>query len=329
MKSGIVPFHEIIEHIKDATGIKNLRPSYDMVRRFIFKVEEDIGAGGMMIRKKKTYTLDTNYSGKFIVLPEDFVREYFLGSLTNLDIVGNILTLTCEMQDLESIDLDYVGFILDNEGNPFTNRNSLEAIIQYFLYRTYSAKLYLNQKGVSHRLYKDYQAEYEDEVLNARGKIVYPSEEEYRTIGQTLKMSTIELIAQENCETGIFEELIVCDETVSVGTPEPETTLVYYWQYDSLTADITDIQALTQDTLEAKDSDTIAIFTEGKSIEYSAVGRIAFAIQVSTEDQYKIYDLLDNDITAQFNTNYDSTLEIMGYISIDNVAHGTVLFKIK
>lgn len=323
MQSGIVPFNEILESIKDATGIRNLSPYIDKIRRFIFKVEEDIGSGGMMIRKQKKYVLGTDYDGKFLQLPDDFIREYYLGSLTYQEIKGRILYLKSCFQNKQNIILNYIGFILDNDGNPFTTRNRLEAHVLYFKYRTYNANLFLNKKGSNRQLAYIYKQEYEDEKLNARGKDVMPSEEEYKEIGRILHLSTIELIQSDNCPIVIdckTEEEI----TTTISAPG-----IYSWQYDDLLTDITDAENITQEILNTKDFNDAIDFADGKMMNYTNIGRIGFAIQQSENNQYKIYDILNNDITNIFDKYYNEDMKTDFFVSKEYIVHSSVYIKIE
>lgn len=194
MISGIVYFEEIVENIKDITGIENMMPLYDKVRRFIFNAERDIAAGGLIVRKKRKYSIgDGFYDGRNIIMPYDFIGEYSYGDLSAGVLNGNILTLYCKGAD--NIELTYLGFLLDDNGNPFTTRNHLEAVVLYARHRLYSAKVFM--KEGSHGLYREWKQEYFDEVMAARGNDAFPTEEEWEAIGRTLNGGAFE--AYTNC----------------------------------------------------------------------------------------------------------------------------------
>jgi hypothetical protein len=208
MVSGIVYFDEIIENIKDVTGIDNMRPLYSRIRRFCYNCEIDIGAGGVVVLKKKEYQVgDGFYDGKTLRLPNDFVSEWTYGSLTNGVVQGNVFKLYNVGPD--KIDFKYLGFLLDEEGNPFTTRNRLPAIVAYSVYRLYSSKYFI---GTGNRnQYMGYQIEYEDAVLMARGNDAFPSEEDWNALG-AIRLG------------GTFEAMTDCGmKMICFGTEDPST----------------------------------------------------------------------------------------------------------
>lgn len=194
MLSGIVLFDEVIESIKDATGIENMRPLYDRVRRFIFTVENDIGPGGVIVVKNRQYNKnDGMYDGKTLVLPMDFMHESGYGALTDGRVYGNIYQLYNDGPD--QIDFRYLGYALDEFGNPFTTRNRLDAVVAYAVYRLYSSRVFTKQGSAN--MYKMYQQEYYDAVLQARGNDAFPTEEEWSELGATKNGGAFEAIT--NC----------------------------------------------------------------------------------------------------------------------------------
>lgn len=206
MLSGLVYFEEIVENVKDATGLENLRPHYDRLRRSIFNAERQIGAGGLIIRKKKQMTKgDGFYDGRTIVMPADFIQEYSYGDLSAGSLNGNILSLACDGPD--EIDLYYMGFLLDNYGNPVTTRNHMDAVVAYCVYRLYSPRVFLG-KG-SANIYQMYFEEYKDECHGARGLDAFPTEEEWSQIGLTMNGGAFE--AFTNC--GLNTILSDCNDT--------------------------------------------------------------------------------------------------------------------
>jgi hypothetical protein len=206
MISGVVYFDEIVEHIKDATDIQNTMPLYDRFRRFIFHIEREIGAGGLIVRKKKQFTKgDGWYDGKNIVLPTDFIGENTMFEFSAGVINGNVVSLYNEGP--EEIDIRYMGFLLDNNGNPITTRNHLVAVIAYSVYRLYSSKVFHGNGNLN--LYHTYRQEYYDAVAEARGEDAWPTEEQWSNIGRTLN-------------GGTFEAMTDCGfKTIPYGTEDP------------------------------------------------------------------------------------------------------------
>lgn len=206
MVSGIVYFDEIIENIKDATGIENMRPLYSRIRRFCYNCEGDIGAGGVIVLKKKEYEIgDGFYDGKSLILPEDFVSEHSYNALSNGILQGNLFRLYEE--GAAKVDFKYLGFLMDEEGNPFTTRNRLDAIVQYSVWRLYSSRYFLGEGNRNQN--RDYEQSYKDAIMEARGLDAFPSEEDWNILGAIRLGGAIE--AMTDCGM----------RTLGLGTQDP------------------------------------------------------------------------------------------------------------
>lgn len=198
MRSGIVHFDQIVEEISDYTGIENLRPLYPRIRRFVFKVEQDIGPGSLMVVKKKNFTKnDGFYDGKRLILPQDFLSEWSHGALSNGSIFGNVFELYENGPD--EIEFKYLGLLVDAQGNPFTTYNRLETVAKYAQYRLYGNRYFMG-KG-SQQQYLLYKQEYDNSVMEARGNDVFPTEEEFNELGTILRGGTFEALTDCGMKT--------------------------------------------------------------------------------------------------------------------------------
>jgi hypothetical protein len=207
MISGIVPFEEIVESIKDVTGYENMRPLHDKIRRFIFKAEEDIGAGGLVIRKKKQYTIgDGFYDGTTIIMPDDFIGEYSYKALSSGVINGRVLTLNC-YPGPEELDMYYMGFLLDDKGNPFTTRNHLDAIVAFSVFRLYSSRYFLGKGNINQ--YREYKTEFNDFVMAARGNDAFPTEEQWEEIGKIMHGGMFQALSDCGVSTICSENTLI------------------------------------------------------------------------------------------------------------------------
>ena len=80
MYSNLVPFENIIDAIKDETGISNLRNLYPHVRRLLHRAQGEIGYGGSLIMKRIKYSVsDETLKDNKIRLPEDFISIEAIG----------------------------------------------------------------------------------------------------------------------------------------------------------------------------------------------------------------------------------------------------------
>jgi len=189
MISGIVYFSEIVELIGDLTGIENLEPLYPKLRRFILLAEKDISASGLIVRKEKTYTLgDGSYDGTYLKLPQDFIGEYSYADLDTVEFRGDKLQIIYDdLKNVETIDLSYMGILLDSEGNPITTHNHLQAVVNFCMWRLYTPLAFLNKREGSMQKLDYWKREYEDECMSARANDAWPTEKQWEEIGQTLR----------------------------------------------------------------------------------------------------------------------------------------------
>jgi hypothetical protein len=105
---------------------------------------------------------------------------------------------------------------------------------------------------------------------------------------------------------------------------------VYYWQEPNTTIVRNDIIANVNASgyIQTKTSDTIANFNIGKTINYTSIGIISFAITNSlSNDNYKIYDILNNDITESFTRTYFENKTIL-FTSNNIYSYGDVFVKL-
>jgi len=230
MTSGIVYFEEIVENIKDATGYGNLRPYYNRIKRFIFNVENEIGYGGVVVLKKKEYTKgDQLYDGNRLIVPFDFLSEWSAGDLSLGVVQGNVLQLYDNGPD--KLDFKYLGFLLDENGNPFTTRNRLNAVVAYAVYRLYSQQVFM-RKGAANQ-YQMYREEYFDRVLEARGDDAFPTEEQWNQLGAIKNGGAFE--AMTNCGMRTIYQGVYDPSVLNTDGAQEELTCVTFIEAISTT----------------------------------------------------------------------------------------------
>lgn len=101
---------------------------------------------------------------------------------------------------------------------------------------------------------------------------------------------------------------------------------IYYWQNDSLSL-ITPVIS-TLDFFNDKEFDSKLNFQNGKSISFSLIGQINFAIFKSDNSDFEIKDILGNVINSQFNKIFNSTYNVTIFTSKNIFSHGDINFKI-
>lgn len=107
---------------------------------------------------------------------------------------------------------------------------------------------------------------------------------------------------------------------------------IYYWQEDNYLTLNNDILLLLNNInfFNNKQNDTFINFKLGKNIDYLNIGKLCFAIiPSSVNDNYKIYDFLENDITHMFTKSFNTILNCTLYVSDNNYTLSNIKIKIK
>ena len=336
-----MPFETILEGIKDDTGITNLRNYLPKIRRLIYRAEKDLGFGGTAILKKIKYKTE---DGSIVVtetasqtiykvrLPEDIISIHEVGSCHeglcpgSYNIQGRYLFL-CEPKD--EFSLVYYTLLCDGNGNPVVTENHAEAVVSgvsYWLYKP----LYRNQKG-SRNVFKDLEQYYFDRIGEAIGDDVMPNgPKEWSKLAGLFNMSSRDILLYSE-KTQCFDCLPEGDSSSGGGgTPgNPSNESVYYWQFDDLTTDISFAPNITQEFLDLQNFLPIQNFLSGYLVDYTTVGRIAFAISNTFEDAFAIYDALNVEITdIVFDKYFNTELNTQIYISKEYYTFSTIYFKL-
>ena len=332
MWSNLIPFEEIIQGVKDDTGIENLRNLYPKIRRLVYRCEKDLGFGGTAVLKKVLFSVENeliNTTGELwtIKIPEDLISIESVGSCkeglcpNDYIIQGNILFLCKKIKEFSLV---YYTLLCDGEGNPVITENHREAVISgvsYFLYKPY----WRSGKG-SERVFDRLERYYHDRLGEAKGDDVMPTtEKEWSKISSILHMSYRDIM--------IYDKVKGCVSCVPQGSvpqsTEVSSAVVYYWQFNNLSEDISFAPNINQNFLDLQDFASIQSFNNGYIVSYNKIGRIAFAIKNVSENQFKIYDIFGTEITTSvFDTFYDNTNNTQIYISKEYYSYGNIYFKI-
>ena len=113
---------------------------------------------------------------------------------------------------------------------------------------------------------------------------------------------------------------------------QPKVTKIYYWQEQSYLTTITDIIPLLTSTnyFTNKLFESCSNFENiGKTINYPYLGKICFYATESDNKNFIITDVLNNDVTDVFDTNYSSTLNNTLFVSKDFYTPSDIFFKFK
>jgi len=337
MYSEIIPWEEVVANIKDDTGLENLTNEYSKIVRSIYRTVRDIGFGGTVLLKRVKYEIIEDAASRRFKLPTDIIRIEEVGMChlgfcpNTYKIQGNYL-FVCD-DTITEFYLFYYSLLVDENGRPLITSNHLEAVVAGAVRLLYKPKAFMSEGNANLLAY--YEREYEDRVGEARGSDVMPTtEEEIKAISSVLNMSRKDFLIYDMynrnycCVTD--DAVILDDEGGDNGVTTPITRRVYYWQETNFAFSSVEALALTQEEIDLKSSSNLNVFQAGTTISYTTVGKIIFAIQPSTENQFRIFDTFNQDITdIVFDKVYNPTLEIDFYISKNIYAIGSVYYKIQ
>lgn len=325
MISGLVPFEEIAEAIKDETGITNLRPYYDKIKRLMFRAEREIGYGGAIVLKKIIY----KNVDKYFSFPPDFIELEGIG----IDCcpvwkdkfrptTDGIRFKTAQNKDVVLL---YWGVLCDGYGSPITTRNHQEAVTAYCIWKFYSPKIFLGTGNMNAN--QNYRQEYIIALGCARGDDAFPTLEEWNEIGLLSYSDRRALImkptaAYDYCSDDIKEK---CEELT------PGEMMVYFWQLDNVVDDIDTVIASLDGPsyLPQFPSTRYLDFEDGKIVNYTNIGRICFVIKETEDLNFTISDSLNNDVTDEFDTNYNAETKELLYVSKNHYSYSSIYFKFK
>jgi hypothetical protein len=105
---------------------------------------------------------------------------------------------------------------------------------------------------------------------------------------------------------------------------------VFFWQLDTPEETFGDvIPTINLPFLQTKPVEEFSEFEQGKIVTYTSIGRICFAITPTQVQDFLIQDSLNNDITDAFDIHYDSTLNLVLFVSKIVYSHSSIYFKFK
>ena len=112
----------------------------------------------------------------------------------------------------------------------------------------------------------------------------------------------------------------------------PKFEKIYYWQEENINNRYSDVLIDVDNPgyLTNKLNDTEPNFVIGKNIQYDYIGVICFLItDTLPTDDYRIYDILNNDVTNGFDTGYVNTMNSTLFVSTNIYSHNLMNLKIK
>lgn len=335
MISGIVPFEEIVQSVKDETGIENIRPFYEKIRRLIFRGEREIGYGGSVELMKKVFVIegvtssDPNF-GKYFKFPDNFIELEGIGQRC-CQVASCHYSLTAEgirfkKKQVKNVVVLFWGLQTDDNGYPIVTRNHEEAVIAFIVWKIYSQRIFLGIGNMNASL--DYKQNFYTECGSARGDDAFPTLEQWNALGR-LSYTDRRLLLDEPVHSYNY-----CDDSLGGDFPDTEEPLdqtsVYYWQLTNVSDRIEQvIPLLSLSYLATKPVKEYSKFENGVDVVYTSVGRPCFAIVDTNDVYYSIIDALGYDISHMFERYYDASIRTILYVADEIRTHSTIGYKFK
>lgn len=118
-----------------------------------------------------------------------------------------------------------------------------------------------------------------------------------------------------------------CDDDAN--NTNPDNFEFYSFQFDSLTNSISNTSLLTDSfLLDNGLKHTEDEILKGENFTFSKVGRYGFVVKDAKNNPYKIFDILNNEVTNDaFDTLYDSINSVFYYVSKEYVAPSVLYYK--
>jgi hypothetical protein len=328
MLSGLYSFSQILENVKQETGIANLRNEYAQIRQLIARAEYEINPyAGFLIRKKMIFHLGNgNFDGKKIKKPSDYVQLDKVGccedGLCSGSYYENIShVILCDNIKRDKIAFTYWGLQCDGDGNPITTYNHAEAVVAYIVWKLYSPKVFMGEGSAN--LAQAYKREFEDRCGESRGEDFFPTSESLIKMRQLASMTTKEmdaLFCEDYCSS--------CDCITTISDNEFMENKVWWWQMKTINEKITSDAQVTDAFLETKNQITLGQAISGFTYTYPYIGQIGFCIDNVAPNSIEIFDLLGHTMAGSLFSFYDVSKRRLIFVSKQYLSHSSIYFKL-
>lgn len=322
----IYSFDQIIEDVKTDTGLSNMRNLYPQVRQLVCRAAYEINPYGAFLIKKRMlfHKGNGNFNGKNIKLPADFV-SLDKNQLCRDGLCGNVVLQTeshivlCDNIQRDQVFFSYWAMNSDGNGNPMIAMNHKEAVVNFIIFKMYSAQVFNNNGSRGLRL--DYKQEWEDSCAAARGFDYFPSDKGMKNMRDVSIMNSSQLSAKYCADYNTYD---YCREMTD---------------QNILNEKIHSFQLQNNQEFEMEDLDRIidelsipyskSEFVQGVSISFPYVGKFGFVIEESEVDGFSLIDIIGNDVISTMTKEYDYENKRIIFVSEDYISPSTIFFKIK
>lgn len=319
-------FYDIVEGVKEETGITNLVNRYNEINRLIVRAERDINpyAGHFIVKTIRYKKGTVNFNGKHIRIPADLIEVLAVydkseHGRTKLEIRNheNSHILLCNDRINDTAVLRYWATQNDPEGHPYVPYTHYESVIKLIVWKFYSQRFYQNDGNLNAKLV--FQDDYERSVRAARGFDIFPTEENLENMRMLNKIPGYYEIICDDC----FCSCSVSDDN----SPIEDVRQVWFWQENSLSQQIFE-DDVDDEFLEDKVKISYSSFQTGAYFTSAFIGRYGLAIQGGPETPDTIIDALGSSIADSVTFKYYPERKLLVLISKNYITPGTFFLKL-
>lgn len=333
-------FYDIVEGVKQETGITNLVNKYNEIVKLIVRAERDINPfSGHFIKKTVKYTKgSTNFSGTAIKTPSDLVEiikvydkhEYTRKPISSKFSNTQSHILLCNNTVNPVAVLSYWAMQMNGEGYPFVPYTHFEAVVSFIVWKFYSQRAFQDAGAQNAKMI--YQNNYENFAKAAKGSDFFPTDENLEGIrAQQITQKFLEITCQDDCFCSCS---LIDDDSPENPNPDPEPNpnptnnmKIKYWQENSIVQEIFP-EDVTTEFLSDKQSISYAQFLAGVYFTASYVGRYGLAIENGPSTPDSIVDILGASIKDSVNYQYYADKKLLVIISKNFITPGSFLLKL-
>lgn len=345
MKYTLVPFEEVILAVKDHTGIENLRPKYESIKRMIADAEVKINPySGFLTKKLVKYHKGSAYfDGKNVKKLSDFIELDKIGCCKhglcpNTYIETPTHIIICDGEKRESVIMSYYSITCDGSGNPVTTMNHKEAVVDYIVSKLMAQKVFMREAYVNTQQY--YDNKFLESAAAASGNDFFPSLEESNIATAIFKMTDSQVTTANLSGVNLLE--CACDaldlELKPIDNGDDDNDFNVYWgqKPNNLSFENEDVFIENAISIANGESTMInfdsyktefSIIKDGYPFSYSLVGPFFFIFEDVDDDSIDIIDILGLSIINNMVKYYNSSTRTLLYVSKEFVTPSVIFLK--
>ena len=316
-------FSELLQDVRQDTGLSNLRSSPDDIKQMIARAEFEINPYAGFLRKKRMiyHKGNGNFDGKAINKPSDFVMLDEKGMCKD-GLCGNKIHVTishivlCDNKERDKVAFNYWAIACDGEGNPIIPMNHKEAVVNFVIYKMFQPKVF-NGEAAANTLMM-YQRNWEDSCMAARGYDAFPDQYAIERVYELNSMT------RQEAQSVFCQDFCTTDDCIE--TFEDIMITVNLFQLNGVEKDITSPEQVTQEFIDQfSEAYSTEQLLEGVNKSFPYAGRYGFIAPSDLE--FRVKDILGSDLSSTFNVIQDEANNRRIYVSKNYISPSTIYLQ--